>query len=407
MSLSNKRKLIIIEELGDIKVSAAIANWNLAKIIGQNFKNVDILTLDNVAPQIIKQWDSGEIFVHQYKNLNKYHRFIYRNFKFLHTLFQIFRGNDFIHYNRIKNIRFFLNKNKHKYNSILCLSGGLGFSTHQAIYKIKFDKDVSLSGVFHDPYPGSSYPEPYRGGNRFYDFYRRKNLQQAINKLNHVIFPSKKLHEWYLRDYKIEEKKVNIIPHAVDFKSKNRIVQKNKDIIKITHAGTLLKPRNPSVFLKTFVKNSNKDLFVDFYGPIHEVVYKDILPFKKQKNIHILNERISYELAQQKLVESDFMLLIESDAVDSPFLPTKFVEYIVIGLPIIVLTTPNSEVTRLLGNNYPFVSELNNNELISVILKERIKNQKCIENAMLILKGLKGYFSKENIITSYKSILNE
>ena len=71
------------------------------------------------------------------------------------------------------------------------------------------------------------------------------------------------------------------------------------------------------------------------------------------------------------------MLLIESDAVDIPFLPTKFVDYIVIGWPIIVLTSPNSEVARLMGNNYPFLSELNNNKLISIILNERIRSQKC------------------------------
>ena len=405
MSLSNKRKLIIIEELGDIKASAAIANWNLSKIIGENFKNVDILTLDNIAPYIINQWHFGKVYVHPYKNLNKFQNYIHKKLRILNTLFQIFKGNDFNHCNRIINIRFFLNKNKQKYDSILCLSGGIGFATHQAISKIEFDKNVSLAGVFHDPYPGSSYPEPYRGGNRKYDYFRRKNLQKAINKMNHLIFPSKKLYDWYLNDYSIEKEKVSIIPHAVDFITKRRVEKKNKKVFKVTHAGTLLKPRNPKVFLKAFVENSSKDLFLDFYGPIHEVVYKDISPFKDQKNIHILNQRISYELAQQKLLESDFMLLIESDAINSPFLPTKFVEYVVIGLPIIVLTSPNSEVARLLGNNYPFISELNNNELISEILKERIKNQKCIKDAMLILKGLKGYFSKENIIRSYKLII--
>ena len=80
MSLSNKIKLIIIEELGDIKVSAAIANWNLAKIIGENFKNVDILTLNNIA-LTLKKWHSGKVYVHQYENLNKYHFFTYKNLK--------------------------------------------------------------------------------------------------------------------------------------------------------------------------------------------------------------------------------------------------------------------------------------------------------------------------------------
>ena len=47
----------------------------------------------------------------------------------------------------------FLNKNKSNYNNIILLSGGFGFSPHQAVSKIKFREKTNLLGVFHDPYP--------------------------------------------------------------------------------------------------------------------------------------------------------------------------------------------------------------------------------------------------------------
>ena len=344
-------------------------------------------------------------FFHKKDNLTSIQIHIRKKFTFLQTLFQIFSGNDFEHYNRIKSIRKFLNKNNSRYKNIILLSGGMGFSPHQAVSKIKFADKTNLLGIFHDPYPSSSYPEPYKGRNSYYEYFKKRNLQKAINKINYAIFPSKRLYEWYLKDYKFGSTNISIIPHAIKFKN-NVDIENEKEGSKkvITHTGTLLKPRNPLTFLKIFNKTSNDNLLLNFYGPIHPEVFLDIKDFNKQ-NIYISNERIPYDEALRKLKNSAFLLLAESGAEFSPFLPTKFVDYINIGKPIIVLTPEKSEVSRLLGEDYPFKTTLNNEKEIEKILLN-LDNDELIKLSLKIINNLKKYFSEEYIIKKYLEILS-
>ncbi|GGG99554.1 hypothetical protein GCM10011416_17380 [Polaribacter pacificus] len=398
------KTLIIVEELGDISVSAAIANWSLITLLSKELKELDILTLDNTSKSLIDSWDKGRFFFHKKNNLTPLQKRIRKNFTFLQTVFQILSGNSFEQYNRIKNIRFFLNNNT-QYNKILLLSGGLGFAPHQSVSKIKFKKNVQILGVFHDPYPSSSYPEPYKGGNYFHEYFKRRNLQQAICKINHLIFPSKKLYEWYLKDYKINSANISIIPHAVKFNSGvniKRVDAKNEIII--THTGTLLKPRNPLTFLKVFYRVCDPKTALRFYGPIHKDVNIEIKDFNK-KNIQIVNKRIPYNEALDKLNESSFLLLVESGAEFSPFLPTKFVDYINIGKPIIVLTPEKSEISRLLGEDYPFKTTLNNEKEIEKIIAN-LENDELIKLSLKIINELKEYFSEEYILKKYLKILS-
>jgi len=399
------KTLIIVEEIGDISVSAAIANWSLINVLSKKLKEVDILTLDNVSKSLFENWSNGQIFFHKKDNLTSIQIHIRKKFTFLQTLFQIFSGNDFEHYNRIKSIRKFLNKNNSRYKNIILLSGGMGFSPHQAVSKIKFADKTNFLGIFHDPYPSSSYPEPYKGRNSYYEYFKKRNLQKAINKINYAIFPSKRLYEWYLKDYKFGSTNISIIPHAIKFKN-NVDIENEKEGSKkvITHTGTLLKPRNPLTFLKIFNKTSNDNLLLNFYGPIHPEVFLDIKDFNKQ-NIYISNERIPYDEALRKLKNSAFLLLAESGAEFSPFLPTKFVDYINIGKPIIVLTPEKSEVSRLLGEDYPFKTTLNNEKEIEKILLN-LDNDELIKLSLKIINNLKKYFSEEYIIKKYLEILS-
>ena len=397
------KTLIIVEEIGDITVSAAIANWSLINILGKELKQVDVLTLDNISKDLYDNWSKGEIILHKKDNLSKIQIFIRKNATIFQTIFQVLSGNNFEQYNRIKNIRSFINKSNSDYKNIILLSGGLGFSPHQAISKIKLRNKTNIIAVFHDPYPSSSYPEPYRGGNYFYEYFKRKNLQKAINKIDYAIFPSKKLYEWYLNDYKLNSVKVKFVPHAVKFK-KSTILENKKSTKIITHTGTLLKPRNPLSFLHVFSKLKNYNFSLNFQGPIHPEVFLDIKDYNKN-SIQISNERIPYDDALKCLQDSDFLLLVESGAEFSPFLPTKFVDYINIGKPIIVLTPKKSELTRLLGENYPFITTLNDEKGIEKILLN-LENDELIKLSLKIINKLKKYFSEDYILKEYLEILS-
>jgi hypothetical protein len=123
-------------------------------------------------------------------------------------------------------------------------------------------------------------------------------------------------------------------------------------------------------------------------------------------NVLIYNKRIPYNQALNKQKNADFLLLIESGQEFSPFLPTKFVDYVNSGNPIIFLTPDKSEISRLLTNDYPFKTTLNNKKKIQYIY-ENLDNCEKIQLAIKILNKLKYYFSENFIDSKYSQILNK
>lgn len=231
-------------------------------------------------------------------------------------------------------------------------------------------------------------------------------MQKALNSINIPIFPSKRLAQWYQNDYKFNMEGAKIIPHAINFDfsiKKDVSISENDKKIRLTHAGTLLKPRNPKSILNVVCSNPNVE--IDFYGPIHKELLPVFSKYDTTENIRVYNKRFSYEFALEKLITSDFLLLIESGAKHNPFLPTKFVDYVMLDKPIIVLSPDNSEVSRLLGEDYPFRSTLYDVSLIEEIISTKIFQVDEVTKANEILTSLRSYFSKEEILNKYKEVL--
>ena len=166
-----------------------------------------------------------------------------------------------------------------------------------------------------------------------------------------------------------------------------------------------MEPRNPKTFLEVFSGIKILDVKLEFYGPIHENVYREIKSFESE-NIIINNKRIPYALSIDIQREASFLLLIESGAEFSPFLPTKFVDYVNSGKPIIVLSPIKSEITRLLGSDYPFISPLNDIIQISKIFRS-IEDPVKIKMAIKSINRLKNYFSEEFIVSNYSEFLKK
>ena len=405
--MKTKRILFIIEELGDITTSGAIVNYNLCKTIAKKYNKTDILTLDSASERIKNEWSIyGNLFTHPKDNVKKYQKLLLYFNKFRALLYLII-GNDVHHYNRIQNIKKFLKKNIDNYDVLILLSAGLGFTPHQSIFDNKKIKKKHIVSVYHDPFPLSAYPKPYKKNSKLKEYFKIKNLQESLNLSNTIIFPSLRLYEWYLNDYKININRVKIIPHSVSNTENltENDFQKNTNKTIITHTGTLLKQRNPSTILEENEK-SNSKLNFNFYGFTDKNVYEQIKKFESE-NIKIHKERISYKESLNILRQSDFLLLIESNGEYNPFLPTKFVDYINVEKPIIILSPKKSEVSRLVGSNYPFLSELNDRNKISNILDRKIKDKLEVKKALEILKTIKQNFSSSEILKEYNQILNQ
>lgn len=294
---------------------------------------------------------------------------------------------------------------KEKFDAIIVLSSGSEFLPHLAMLNVQTNIPIIFN--FHDPFPWHVYPEPYRKSINISSYILHKKVQKIIDKATLVSFPSELLKQHMSKNYLGIEIKSIILPHAgtklknLPARNEDQNIFLDKTKFNILHAGSLLGPRNPKTFLKAFVKftmahqdHANTSVLT-IVGKLAKE-HTDIVQYV-QDNIRIYDLRISYKKSIELLKEASVLLLIEADADFSPFMPGKLADYIMSEKPILALTPYRSEVMRLLGENYPYWSTLNDEEQIYFHLKSLWQCWKSGTLHSYISDNLKYYISDENI----------
>jgi len=91
-------------------------------------------------------------------------------------------------------------------------------------------------------------------------------------------------------------------------------------------------------------------------------------------------------------------IILEADAEVSPFLPGKFPHCVLANKPILHLGPEKSETRRLLGDNYPYISEITDVQKISKLIEtlyfKWLKNNKGL---VLNRPDLETYLGKDNL----------
>jgi glycosyltransferase involved in cell wall biosynthesis len=266
------------------------------------------------------------------------------------------------------------------YEVIILLGTGNAIFNYFAIAQL--DIKIPFMVTYHDPYPESQYPEPYKR-TYLYSKLKVKQSDKVMQKATIVSFPSQRLYEWMLQFHPILKGKSIIIPHPDAQLNNLPAVSQDDDIFldnakfNILHTGSLLGPRNPVYLLEAFHKfisfsSERKALTrLTIIGGISNKneLSKAIVSSSLESPVRVINGRISYKKSKELLRCADVLLIIEAISKDSPFMPGKITDYITADKIIMALTPPNSEVSRLLGEDYPYKTETDNVENIYLILE--------------------------------------
>ncbi len=291
------------------------------------------------------------------------------------------------------------------YDFILLLGAGNSMLNYFAISDIKTKIPYIVN--YHDPYPGNQYPKPYQEKNSWFLKLKVRQSNRVMENAFKVSFPSQRLYEWMLQYHVNLKDKSIILPHPdgelKDLPTKLEDDKINLDINKfnILHAGSLLGHRNPIYLMNAFKKFIDSDIekkemtVLSIVGKIDK--NNELLKINYDINqIKIISERVSYKKSKLMFEQADVLLVIEAKAEFSPFMPGKLTDYIVANKTIMALTPQKSEVTRILGKNYPFISDIDNEDKILSILnllwelwkRGELKNIQNVE--------LKNYVSASN-----------
>ncbi|MBI1792665.1 MAG: glycosyltransferase [Chloroflexi bacterium] len=271
-------------------------------------------------------------------------------------------------WNQIKSWNYAINLliDQEKPDLVFVRGAGQGFFPHMAMTKIH--KKVPWIANYHDPFPLSHYPEPYRRVRRLLSWRQEVQNEKILSEASRISFPSQRLLNWMLQG-KLQKYrfKATVIPHlAMDLPSSEdseNVPEElilNPDHFNLVHTGTLLGPRQPWALFQAFQKIIEIDpefshkAHIYLIGKVNshhktDMRWQNILSMPQVK---IFEGRLSYHQSLTLAKTSSALILLEAASVESPFFPAKLADYLWTGKPIIALSPVLSTTADLLGKNY-------------------------------------------------------
>ena len=260
---------------------------------------------------------------------------------------------------------------------VLTLSKAASYRSHYALNKTPELHNKWLAYI-HDPYPFSCYPQPYNFKEPGYKI-KENFFKEVTTNAKNTIFPSLLLKDWMGQFFDACNKNGIIIPHqqfelnTTDIELPYSLDTKKFNLL---HAGGLLNARNPEglikglfVFFKKYPEYRD-DVQLIFIGNTTRFSKMLSVFHKELPELIVIDKTVSFNsvYAIQKLVSVNVILETKSDI--SPFLPGKFPHCVTANKKIMSLSPCKSEVRRLLGDDYPYVAEIDDENKIAKIIED-------------------------------------
>ncbi len=284
---------------------------------------------------------------------------------------------------------------------VLTLSYASSFRAHNALLKLPHWHAKWIAYV-HDPFPQHSYPRPYDWVEPGHQ-HKRNFFLKITEKAKYLAYPSQLLAEWMESYYAPSHGKSIIIPHQIDTDA--QVAQGIPDFFDVTkfnilHAGSMMSARNPDALIKAFLRLIEEEpgaaeqarlVFVGSRSIFHEKI--EFL-HNKYPQLYSSEGYISFDQVLRMQMEASVNVILEAKGPVSPFLPGKFPHCILSRKPVLHIGPAKSEVCRLLGTDYPYTAEIDDEQKIFQHLQflyERWKNNG--ENEQLYSNELMAYLS--------------
>ncbi|MBF4492874.1 glycosyltransferase [Flavobacterium sp. MR2016-29] len=375
-----KKILVVVDSINIEDSSGSKANVALINNLDEAGFEVLVYhyTRKDIQLKNIKTFSVPEIKSSFNYFLSRFFRVVNRNFKINFTPFFEKRfGFSFTFFNDVQSIIKALKKQSFEPDLVLTLSKGASFRPHYAVLKLPHLHDKWMAYV-HDPFPFHYYPRPYNWIEPGYD---KKEIffREISEKAKYSAFPSQLLKEWMSSYFSNFEKTGIIIPHQnakYEIQNNNFPTYFNAAKFNILHAGNLMKQRPPKGLLEgfnTFLKKnpearSNSSLILLGNAGDHT----EVLDFfqKEIPELYAYNGNKTFDEVFLIQKNASVNVILESKSEVSPFLPAKFAHCVEANKVILSLAPYYSETRRLLGNDYPYWSEVDQAEKIAEIIED-------------------------------------
>lgn len=407
--------LIVVDSINIEDSSGSKANVAMIQNLASAGFEVSVYhyTLKNIQLSSILCFAIPEIKFSPYYFLSRTQRVLARNLGWnLMPFFEKIFGFSFTFFNDTNSIFKALKQSTFKPDLVITLSKGASFRPHYAILKMP-ELHYKWLAYIHDPYPFHYYPQPYKWVEPGYQL-KEAFFRSVSEKAKFSGFPSQLLKEWMGSYFDNFLKTGVIIPHQnAKYQIQDTNFPKYFDNAKfnILHAGNLMKQRSPKGLIegfKLFLNNNleaRKDSKLILLG--NASYHKAMLEEYKIDNseIYIYNGNVAFDTVYNLQKNVSVNVILESKSEISPFLPAKFPHCVEANKVILLLAPCYSETKRLLGNDYPFYAEVDQDFVIANIIEDLYQLWKVNpDNLNLNRKDLVEYLSADYLKSIIKGL---
>ncbi len=406
MNTSINKILVVVESIDVDDSSGSKGRVNLIKNLNKAGYIIEVfhytrkdIYLEGIRCIAIKEKRNTPMFF-----LSRTERFLRKKLNFdIHKSLEKIFGFSFTVFNDRDSIVSGLNEiHDFKPDLIITLSKGGSFRPHHALLKMPEWHHKWLAYI-HDPYPMHLYPRPFAWVEPGY-YKKWKFIKDISEKAAFSAFPSKILQDWMGSYFPNFNNTGVVIPHQIAGYETYAIkhpVYFNPDNFNLLHAGTLLDQRNPSSLINGFQMflehnpKAKKHAYLILLGGKN--IYTSWLDQKRKEieNLIVSENYVPFEQVFMMQQHTTVNIILESKSEISPFLPGKFPHCVQADKPILLLGPYYSESRRLLGDEYEYWAENDDDEKIAQLLKKLYDSWTQNENVKLDKPELKQYLSMD------------
>jgi glycosyltransferase involved in cell wall biosynthesis len=249
----------------------------------------------------------------------------------------------------IKSLEDFLRRTRYKPDVLVTF--GQPMSDHLIGLELKRRYGWPWAAHFSDPWVDN----PFGRFDALTKSFNAALERKVMDTASMLIFTSQETLELIMEKYTPEHRsKARVLPHAFDSGSNTAAaLRRLESKITVRHLGELYGRRSPKPLfdalrlIHSSAPESLGDVRFELIGATEESVLRDSGFHHLPEGLVVIKPPVSYQESLSLMVASDGLLVIDAPMEKSVFLPSKLIDYIGAGRPILGLTSPGTSATLI------------------------------------------------------------
>lgn len=260
---------------------------------------------------------------------------------------------------------------------------------------------------FSDPWSNSD----HQASIPFFSNWSKRQEKKVLDAADRLIFPTKGMQVHFTVHQNFLDRKSVVLPHSFDsalYEATPTEKDHVYDCIRLRLFGSFYGTRKPDVLFSAIDEMEmaeGKSLSLEIFGPWHKA-YESLthrFPEKSAKRVRYLGQ-VPHVQALAKMQEADLLVLVDAPGEGkSMYLPSKLVDYIGSGQPILALSR-EGVVATVVNKFGGMVADPNSVSAVTDALKKWIA---CRKQPPLMNSRLIEEYRSANVGAKFRSIIDE